>query len=155
MRRVDVIMIWTRGGVGKSEKYVEFVQYLRHYRHNNDSEIWKTRKTMIRLKLNLANFQSPKTVATMEIALTLAKQRNSGFVYITDDGTDDDPWDNLATFFSQEVTAICQVNGGCSKIGGGSGRTGGSGGINTTPAPTTNMTTSNTKNTHSKWSSKA
>lgn len=39
----------------------------------------------------------------MQTAFKLAKQRNAGFVYVTSDGDDGNPWDGIPSYWSAEV----------------------------------------------------
>lgn len=52
------------------------------------------------------------TIAAMQSAVDLAIARNFGYVYITDDLLDPNPWDSLPSFWADEIAAIAQRNAG-------------------------------------------
>ncbi len=45
---------------------------------------------------------------TMQSYVNLARQRNIGYLYITDDGADGNPWDELPTYWSTLLSAVAQ-----------------------------------------------
>ncbi|WP_316434030.1 spherulation-specific family 4 protein [Leptolyngbya sp. NK1-12] len=45
-------------------------------------------------------------IGTMQSYINLAVRRNIGYVYITNDGTDGNPWDSLPSYWQQEVDYI-------------------------------------------------
>jgi hypothetical protein len=49
------------------------------------------------------------TPTTMSNYVQLARSRNAGYIYVTDDGGTN-PWDSLPTYWDQEVTLIEQLN---------------------------------------------
>lgn len=50
-------------------------------------------------------YQTPQN--SLSTAISLAKQRNAGFIYITDDVLDN-PWDTLLPYWQTEVNLKCQ-----------------------------------------------
>ncbi len=49
-------------------------------------------------------YDTPKE--SFENAISLSKERNAGYVYITDDNGDN-PWDTLPTYWDEEVNKLC------------------------------------------------
>ena len=47
------------------------------------------------------------TSSQLRTAMDLSKQRNAGFVYVTDDGMPN-PWDRLPTYWTQELAQLCR-----------------------------------------------
>jgi len=56
--------------------------------------------------------------ATMVSDTALAPIRNYGYVYLTDDLLIPNPWDDLPTFWEEEVDALAAINASCSSAAG-------------------------------------
>jgi hypothetical protein len=50
------------------------------------------------------------TAAGMDHAVRLARSRNAGYVYVTDDGPDENAWDRLPRYWDQEVQLVKSIN---------------------------------------------
>jgi len=73
------------------------------YRTNYSAPAWVNTLTA-RHFAHLVHSESSTTDMTLDVGL--AKSRNAGMLYVTDDVLSPNPWDTLATYWSSEVSQL-------------------------------------------------